>query len=291
MGAGQLAQFFATLPPEGERVELPPPAKQLDVRGLAVAAPGTTRPIIQNVSFSLQAGSGMGIIGPSASGKSTLARALVGALEPMPQRGSVRLDGAALDQWAPDALGRHVGYLPQEVDLFDGTIGENIARFDAEATSDAIISAAKTAGVHELILQLPQGYDTRLGADGIALSAGQRQRVALARALYRDPFLVVLDEPNSNLDSAGDAALAQAITSIRARGGVVVVVAHRPSALAGLDQLLVLANGMVTAFGPKEEVLRKVTEASSPAPAAASPAGGARGPAGLKVVGDEGLRG
>lgn len=289
----RLEQFFAALPPEGERVELPPPAKQLDVRGLAVAAPGTTRPIIQNVSFSLQAGSGLGIIGPSASGKSTLARALVGAWEPMPQRGSVRLDGAALDQWAPDALGRHVGYLPQEVDLFDGTIGENIARFDAEATSDAIISAAKTAAVHDLILQLPQGYDTRLGADGIALSAGQRQRVALARALYRDPFLVVLDEPNSNLDSAGDAALAQAITSVRARGGIVIVVAHRPSALAGLDQLLVLANGIVTAFGPKDEVLRKVTESSGAAPAAASAAnlGGARGPAGLKVVGDEGLRG
>lgn len=287
----RLAQFFAALPPEAERVALPAPSAKLDVHGLAVAAPGTTRPIIQNVGFSLAAGSGMGIIGPSGSGKSTLTRALVGAWEPLPQRGAVRLDGAALDQWPPDALGRHVGYLPQEVELFDGTIGENIARFDDQATSEAIIAAAQAAGVHDLILQLPNGYDTRLGLEGIALSAGQRQRVALARALYGDPFLVVLDEPNSNLDSAGDAALARAITSVRARGGIVVVVAHRPSALAGLDQLLVLSNGMVSAFGPKEEVLRKTTEIA-PAPAAA-PAGVAsapRGPAGLKVVGEDGAR-
>jgi ABC-type protease/lipase transport system fused ATPase/permease subunit len=181
----------------------------------------------------------------------------------------VRLDGGALDQWQAEALGRHVGYLPQEVALFDGTVAQNIARFDPEAASERIIAAATEAGVHELILRLPDGYDTQIGEAGMALSAGQRQRVALARALYGDPFLVVLDEPNSNLDADGDAALAAATAAARKRGGIVVVIAHRPSALASLNKLLVLADGQVQAFGPKDEVMSKAVQV----PTAAAGAG------------------
>ena len=158
-------------------------------------------------------------------------------------RGKIRLDGAALDQWAPEALGRHIGYLPQDVELFAGTVAENIARFEPDPDAEAIIAAAKAAGVHDLILRLPDGYDTQIGEGGTALSAGQRQRIALARALYGDPFLVVLDEPNSNLDAEGEQALTQAILGARARGGIVIVIAHRPSALAGVDLVLVMAEG------------------------------------------------
>ena len=183
----------------------------------------------------------MGIIGPSASGKSSLARMLVGVWPSW--RGKVRLDGAALEQWLPEDLGRHVGYLPQDVELFAGTVTQNIARFDPAPDPAAIIAAAKAADVHEMILRLPDGYETQIGEAGAALSGGQRQRIALARALYGDPFLVVLDEPNSNLDSEGEQALTGAILGVRARGGVVIVIAHRPSALAGVDLILVMADG------------------------------------------------
>ena len=196
------------------------------------------------------------MIGPSGAGKSSLVRAIIGAW--MPARGRVRLDGAALEQWDPDLLGRHIGYLPQDVELFAGTVAENIARFEPDADPQNIVAAAQAAGVHELILRLPNGYSTEIGESGSSLSAGQRQRIALARALYGDPFLVVLDEPNSNLDAEGDTALTQAIFSIRKRGGIAVVVAHRPSALEGVDMVLAMANGGVAAFGPKDEVLRKV---------------------------------
>ena len=254
-GAKRLSKLL-TLAPECTNVmSLPKPARNLDAEGLWVTAPGQERMILQNVSLSLGAGDGLGVIGPAASGKSTLARALVGAW--LPQRGTVRLDGAALDQWPPDALGCHLGYLPQDIELFDGTVAENIARFDPDAKGDAVIAAATQAGVHDLILRLPEGYQTKIGEGGTALSAGQRQRVALARALYGHPFLVVLDEPNSNLDAEGDAALTKAIASVRARGAIIVVIAHRPSALAGLDHLMVLANGQVQSFGPKDEVLKK----------------------------------
>ena len=192
-----------------EPMTLPAPKASLVVENVSAGPPGVQKVVIQDVNFGLKGGQGLGIIGPSASGKSSLARVIVGVWTPM--RGKVRLDGAALDQWAPAELGPHIGYLPQDVELFAGTVAQNIARFEADAPSEAVIAAAQAAGVHDMIVRLPEGYDTQIGEAGAVLSAGQRQRVALARALYRDPFLVVLDEPNSNLDAEGDKALAQAI--------------------------------------------------------------------------------
>jgi len=243
---------------EPELVALPKPHETLIVKNLAISAPSERTAIIHGVSFALNAGDGLGIIGPSASGKSTLARALTGIWQPASTSGSVRLDGAALDQWTPETLGLHVGYLPQDVALFTGTVSENIARFDPNATSDLVVKAAEAAGVHDMIVNLADGYQTKVGEGGAGLSAGQRQRIALARALFGDPFLVVLDEPNSNLDSAGDNALTAAIASVRARGGIAIVIAHRPSALAAVDKVLAMARGQVAAFGPKSEVLRDV---------------------------------
>jgi ATP-binding cassette subfamily C protein len=181
-------------------------------------------------------------------------RAIVGVWSTL--QGKIRIDGAAIDQWTAEALGPHIGYLPQDMELFGGTVAENIARFEADAPADEVIAAAKAASVHELILALPDGYETQVGESGNALSAGQRQRIGLARALYRSPFLVVLDEPNSNLDREGDEALTKAILGVRARGGIVVVVCHRPSALAGVDSVLVMLNGRQQAFGPKEQVFQ-----------------------------------
>jgi ABC-type protease/lipase transport system fused ATPase/permease subunit len=235
---------------------LPPPRESLAVEHVFAVPPGEKKAIVQDVSFTLEGGQGLGIVGPSGSGKSSLVRMIVGAWQPA--RGRIRLDGAARDQWSPDELGRHVGYLPQDVELFSGTIAENIARFDPAAEPDAIIAAAKAAGVHDLIVNLPQGYDTEIGEQGHSLSAGQRQRIARARALYGDPFLVVLDEPNSNLDSEGEAALTEAIAGVRNRGGIVILVAHRPNVLVAVDKVLVLANGSVATFGPRDEVLSKV---------------------------------
>lgn len=260
----RLSDLFAALPVSQDGLELPAPVTELAVETISVVPPGERRLVVQDVKFSLQAGTGVGIIGPSGSGKSSLARALVGVWPLV--RGQIRLDGAALDQWPADTLGRHIGYLPQDVELFAGTVGQNIARFDVDAQPAAIIAAAQAAGVHELILRLPEGYQTEIGEAGAALSAGQRQRIALARALYRDPFLVVLDEPNSNLDAAGDQALTEAIQQIKQRGGIVVVVAHRPSALAALDFLLVLGGGQQQAFGPKSEVAQNAFHPASPPP-------------------------
>jgi ATP-binding cassette subfamily C protein len=259
----RLANLFQTFNLTGgktERVALPRPERTLVVKNLSVAPPGERTPVIQGVGFALEAGDGLGIIGPSASGKSTLARALVGIWQPLGTAGGVRLDGATLDQWSADALGRHIGYLPQDVALFSGTVADNIARLDGAASSESIIAAAKAAGVHDMIVQLPDGYETRIGEGGAGLSAGQRQRIALARALYGDPFLVVLDEPNSNLDAAGDNALTAAIASVRARGGIAIVIAHRPSALAAVDKVMAMAKGQVTAFGPKAEVLKDILQ-------------------------------
>ncbi|MER8837029.1 type I secretion system permease/ATPase [Mesorhizobium sp. M0909] len=253
----RLSQLLAMLPQTATSVSLPAPVSALAVESISVTPPGERRVVVQDVGFALEKGAGLGVVGPSASGKSSLVRAIAGIW--LPIRGTVRLDGATLDQWSPEELGNHIGYLPQDVQLFDGTIAENIARFESRPPSDKILAAAQAAGVHDLVVHLPEGYETRIGEAGAALSAGQRQRVALARALYGDPFLVILDEPNSNLDAEGEAALAAAIEEVRARGGIAVVVAHRPSALASLDQVLVMANGRVQAFGPKNEVLGKVT--------------------------------
>lgn len=254
---GQLSNTLRAFAHHEQPMALPRPHNILSVEGLAVAAPGQQKSIVQNVSFVLRSGAALGVIGPSASGKSTLVRALVGAWPS--QRGMVRFDHAALDQWDPEALGRDVGYLPQDIELFDGSVADNISRFDSNASPNEILAAAQAAGVDEMILRLSDGFQTRVGQGGIALSAGQRQLIGLARALYREPFLVVLDEPNSNLDSDGDVSLAAAIHSVRRRGGIVVVVAHRPSALSNVDQLLVMAGGTMQAFGPKETVLAAVT--------------------------------
>jgi ATP-binding cassette subfamily C protein len=243
------------------------PQRRVTLDHVFVAPPGSPLPTVKDVGFTLEAGQGLAVIGPSASGKSTLARALVGVWPVL--RGSLRLDGATLEQWPEETRGAIIGYMPQEVQLFSGTIAENIARFDPAMTEEGVRAAARAAGAYDLIVGLPKGFDTPVGEAGGVLSGGQRQRIALARALYGDPFLVVLDEPNASLDSDGDAALTAAIAGVLARGGIVVVVAHRPSALASIDQVLILADGQVQAFGPKEEVLRK-SLAARPAPSAPS---------------------
>jgi ABC-type protease/lipase transport system fused ATPase/permease subunit len=251
---------------EPEKLELPAPTKSVTVENITVTVPGSQRAVINGVSLQLNAGQALAVIGQSAAGKSSLARAIVGVWAPA--RGTIRLDGAEITQWSTDRLGEHIGYLPQDVELFDGSITDNIARFTDEPNSIDVITAAKTAGVHEMILRLPDGYETRLGEGGMALSAGQRQRIALARAVFGNPFLVVLDEPNSNLDAEGEEALANAIKSVRDRGGIVVVVAHRSGVLAAVDMVAVMGNGQLTAFGEKNEVLRKAVK-PVPTPAAA----------------------
>lgn len=259
----RLTNLTQLMPEHGHKVDLPAPRETLQVEGVYLSPPGLKVATVRGVSFTVLAGEAVGVIGPSASGKSSLARGLVGVWQPI--SGTVRLDRASITQWNQRELGRHIGYLPQDVSLFDGSIAQNIARFDREAPSEKIIAAARAAGIYELIVQLPDGFDTEIGDRGSALSAGQRQRVALARALYDDPFLVVLDEPNSNLDAEGEGALTNAILGIRARGGVVIVIAHRPSALAAVDKVLILANGQQRAFGPKDEILGKATRTSVPA--------------------------
>ncbi len=252
----RLNQLLKLLPAEEEPLALPAPTQALVVEHLHVAAPKSEKQILSDISFRLRSGEAMGIIGPSGSGKSTLARALVGVWPLL--RGRIKLDNAALEHWSSDALGRHMGYLPQDVELFEGSIAANIARFDPQATAERVLQAARSAGVHDLVLSLPDAYSTRVGEGGMALSAGQRQRIGLARALYGNPFLVVLDEPTSNADSEGEEALSEAILGVRRRGGIVVVIAHRPKALEGVDHVLVIGDGRAQSFGPKEEVLRKV---------------------------------
>ena len=254
----RLNRLFEQMPVQAAQTLLQCPSSRLAVEGVSIVAPGDQKPIVQDINFALTAGNGLGIIGPSGSGKSSLVRALVGVWQPL--RGKVRLDGAALDQWSSDVLGRHVGYLPQDVELFTGTVAQNICRFDPDASADDIIAAAKEAGVHEMVIKMREGYDTQVGEQGAALSAGQAQRVGLARALYGNPFLIVLDEPNSNLDTEGDEALTRAVRGARERGAIVVVVAHRPIGIEGVDQILVLRDGRVQAFGPKETVLAQVLQ-------------------------------
>jgi PrtD family type I secretion system ABC transporter len=261
----RLNKLLGSLPPQTTATLLQDPSKRLMVENVSVIPPGDQKIVVQEVTFALDAGNGLGIIGPSGSGKSSLLRALVGVWKPV--RGKVRLDSAALDQWSSDVLGRHVGYLPQDVELFAGSVAQNICRFDPDAKSDAVIAAAKDAGVHTMIVNMRDGYDTQIGEQGHVLSAGQAQRVALARALYGEPFLIVLDEPNSNLDTEGDEALTRAVRAARERGAIVIVVAHRPIGIEGVDMLLVLKDGRMQAFGPKETVLGQVLQRVSPSPA------------------------
>jgi len=263
----RLSEALTRAAPKREVTSLPRPARSLEVEHVVMVAPGGTKPVVANVRFALKAGQAVGIIGPSGAGKTSLVRALVGIWRPA--KGCVRLDGAALDQWDLDQLGQHVGFISQTVELFDGTISENIARMNVKPDADAVLRAAKAAGAHELILRLPNGYDTPIGEGGEALSGGQRQRIALARALYGDPFLIVLDEPNSNLDNEGEMALRQAIANLKTRGAIVVLIAHRPSVLAVCDHILVLANGEQKDFGSRDEIMQKMTRPVA-APAAAA---------------------
>lgn len=256
-----------------ERMPLLAPQGDVRVENLVVAAPGSRTAIIRNISFSTPAGCTVGIIGPSAAGKSTLARALIGVWPP--QLGVIRLDGADISAWDKQELGPYIGYLPQDIELFEGTVGENIARF-AEVDSAKVILAAMTAGVHEMILQLPDGYDTVLGSEGIMLSAGQRQRIGLARALYGNPRLIVLDEPNSNLDDVGDRALAAAVQQLKLTGATLFVITHRTNIVSQLDRLMVLNAGVISVYGPREHVLAELNaqrqQAQTPAVPASSSA-------------------
>lgn len=252
----RLSQLLARLPEDIAPMALPAPRSNLTVDRVAVSAPGTQRLIVQGIAFDLNAGVGLGVIGASGSGKSSFVRALVGAWRPT--IGRIKLDGAALEQWPQGYLGRYIGYLPQDVELFAGTVAANIARFEPVADADAVVAAARAAGVHDLIVSLPNGYETQIGEGGAALSAGQRQRIALARALYRDPFLIVLDEPNSNLDADGEIALGDAIRKIKARGGIVVIVTHRPNILAAVDLVMEMKEGQMQMLGPRERVLSKL---------------------------------
>jgi ATP-binding cassette, subfamily C, type I secretion system permease/ATPase len=260
-GAKRLDRILEELPVQSLPLPLPRPKSQLSLEEVSIAPPGGTTRVLRDVSFTLNCGGALGIIGPSASGKSSLARGIVGVWPA--SSGSIRLDGASLQLWSPEALGASIGYVPQNVELFAGTIAENIARFSRNAASSDIISAAKAAQIHEMILRMPQGYETLVGDAGAVLSAGQRQRVALARALYGDPFLIVLDEPNSNLDLEGERALADAVASIKSRSGIAIIISHRPTVLNAVDHLLVLSDGQVQAFGRKQDVLERIRKSAN----------------------------
>jgi PrtD family type I secretion system ABC transporter len=257
----RLDELLAAAPARAPGTELPPPSGRLAVEQVVFAVRGSERPIIRGAAFSVAAGESLGVIGPSASGKSTLARLAVGIWRPL--SGTVRLDGADVSAWPRHSLGPSIGYLPQDVELFPGTVSENIARL-GEPDAAEVIRAAQRAHVHELILRLPKGYDTDLGEAGQCLSPGQRQRIALARALYGNPCLVVLDEPNANLDHDGDEALMRTLRRLKEDHVTVLIVAHRPSLLSGVDKLLVLREGAVEAFGPRAEIMARLMRPAAP---------------------------
>jgi PrtD family type I secretion system ABC transporter len=258
----RLSEALTRAAPKREVTALPRPARSLDVEHVTVVAPGGTKPVVADVRFALKTGQALGIIGPSGAGKTSLVRILVGIWRPA--KGHVRLDGAALDQWDPDQLGQHVGFISQQVELFDGTISENIARMSVKPDADAVLRASRAAGAHDLILRLPNGYDTSIGEGGEALSGGQRQRIALARALYGEPKLVILDEPNSNLDGAGEQALAETLKALRGQA-TVVVVTHRATLIQHVDKMLVLDAGRAQHYGPTAEVLKAMQPKDQPA--------------------------
>lgn len=269
-GRARLTQLLATVPPEAARTELPRPQARLDVAGIAVAPPGTASPALRGLSFTLQPGQAVGVIGPSGAGKSTLARALTGVWRPA--SGTIRLDGATLDQYAPETLGHLLGYLPQRVTLFDGTIAENISRL-APPDDAKVIAAARAAAAHDMILRLPDGYDTRINSLGGRLSGGQMQRIGLARALYGNPVLLILDEPNSNLDNEGSLAVNAAIRAHKAAGGAALIMAHRPAAIQECDLLLVIEEGTRRAFGPRDQILREMVQNANEITRSAAPGG------------------
>jgi ATP-binding cassette subfamily C protein EexD len=272
----RLQAMLHAVPERTRRMSLPAPRGDLTAEHVVAVPPGGTVPVLKGVSFAVAAGESIGIIGPSAAGKSTLARVVLGVW-PV-HSGKVRIDGADIDQWNRVELGPHVGYLPQDIELLDGTVGENIARF-GDVDPERVVEAARKAGVHEMILRLPKGYDTPIGEGGAVLSGGQRQRIALARALYGDPVLVVLDEPNSNLDDQGEVALVRAIVDLKAAGRTVLVITHRPSVLSGVDRILVLRDGQVQMIGPRDEVMSQFARpAAAPAPAASPIPFPSRGP-------------
>ena len=257
-GWGNLAVLLGAITTEPTRTTLPKPAARLIAEQVTMVPPGGKQATLRTISFTVEPGQAVGIIGTSGAGKSTLARALTGVWKPA--GGKIRLDGAALDQYDPDVLGQHVGYLPQRVQLFDGTIKENIARMSLSPDDALVVKAAQKADAHDMILRLPEGYDTRVSANGGQLSGGQIQRIGLARAMYGDPVVLVLDEPNSNLDNTGSAALNKAVQQQKSSGGIVFVMAHRPDAIFHCDTLLVLENGTKRAYGPKDDVLKQVTK-------------------------------
>ena len=257
-GWNALAVLLSEVLPEAEKTALPRPRAVLEAQQATIIPPGESQAALRIVSFKIEPGTACGVIGPSGAGKSTLARAITGVWRPA--GGKIRLDGASLDNYDPDVLGQLIGYLPQRVQLFDGTIAENIARLSAQPDAEKVVEAAKKAAAHKMILELPDGYDTKVSAVGGRLSGGQVQRIGLARAMYGDPVLLVLDEPNSNLDNEGSAALNQAIRDMKAAGGSIMIMAHRPAAIQECDVLLMLENGQKRAFGPKEEVLREVVQ-------------------------------
>lgn len=263
----RLVKLLDQIPAEQERMPLPAPTGNLQVESIVVAPPGSRTPVLRNVSFELRAGEALGIIGPSASGKSTLARAVLGIWPAA--SGKVRLDGADIGNWNREELGPYIGYLPQDIELFDGSISENISRF-GYADPEKVVAAARMAGVHELILRLPEGYDTVISSTGGILSGGQRQRIGLARAIYGEPRLIVLDEPNSNLDDQGERELVAAVNRIKAAGCTVLIISHRTLILGSVDKLLVLKEGTSIAFGPRDQVLAALAQAPAPAQAAAS---------------------
>lgn len=275
----RLSKVMDDLNKEPERMPLPAPEGHIQVENLIVAPPGAKAPVLRSISFVAPAGSVVGIVGPSAAGKSTLVRALMGIWPP--QHGVVRLDGADISTWDKQALGPYVGYLPQDIELFEGSISENIARFD-KVDPEKVVQAAQMAGVHEMILMLPDGYDTVIGSDGVNLSGGQRQRIGLARALYGNPRLIVLDEPNSNLDDVGERALGVALQKLKETGATVFIVSHRPNILTRLDRVLVMAGGTISMYGERDRVIaelaaqqakgqQRVAQPAAPQPPAVAP--------------------
>lgn len=263
----RLDALLSTFPERPAGLRLPAPQGNVTLEGVSAAPPAMQRPVLLNVSFSLRAGEVLGVIGPSASGKSTLARLLVGVWPAL--GGKVRLDGVDLFAWNKDEVGPYIGYLPQDIELFEGSVAENIARF-GNIDDGKVVEAARLAGVHDMILRFPAGYDTPIGADGVMLSGGQRQRIALARAVYGNPALVVLDEPNSNLDDLGEQALVGAVRTLKARGVTVVLITHRTSIIGVVDRLLVLREGQVALFGPRDHVLAALRAPAPTSPRAVS---------------------